>query len=60
MACRIEAERKACNIRIRAERQAGKLLKLLAKATPQTARQSAAAVAGDTEYAAALERRRWP
>ena len=50
----VEAERKACEVRLRAERRAGELLKELARATPETAR----IVSHDgtrSPYAAALE-----
>ena len=51
-----EAERKAADIRLRAERRAGELLSDLARATPQTAVKSSATVAGDTAYREALEK----
>ena len=51
-----EAERKAADICLRAERRAGELLSDLARATPQTAVKSSATVAGDTAYREALEK----
>jgi hypothetical protein len=61
----IDAERQASDIRIRAERQYGKLLKELARVTPQEKANRANAAMGrssndvtnvEDEYAAALER----
>jgi len=50
-----DAERRAADVRLRAEFRSGELLKELARATPQTARSSAI-VAGDTEYRQAIKR----
>ena len=61
-----EAERKAADIRLRAERRAGELLKELARATPQTANVSgtenppAAVAGGSTPYRDALHRTQIP
>lgn len=61
----IEAERKACDVRLRAERRAGELLKELARATPQTANPSGSAnppdiVAAGSPYRHALDINKLP
>ncbi|MGH8600660.1 MAG: hypothetical protein ACRET1_08340, partial [Burkholderiales bacterium] len=46
----LEAEMTAARIRIRAERRSGELLKLLAKATPQTANPSGLPTSNDATW----------
>lgn len=61
-AMNVEAERKACEVRLRSERRAGELLRELERATPQTANPSgkanppATAAGGSTPYREALDR----
>ena len=51
-----DAERKAANIRVRAERRVGEILALLKRVTPQdAAKKSPAMLAGDSPYREALE-----
>jgi hypothetical protein len=57
-----DAERKASEIRLRAERRTGELLKELARATPAEAgaRKAAASVAGASAYRQAIEQAQIP
>jgi len=52
----LDAERKACEVRLRAERRTGELLGELVRATPQTARQIVSNGATRSPYAEALDR----
>lgn len=60
IAMNTEAERKAVEIRVRAERRAGELMKAMQKISPQEARRSPAAVAGDSDYRRTIERAKIP